>query len=118
MKKNITLEKSYNFALRIIRLCKYLNVRKDEYIISKQVLYTGTNIAAFVEEAQQANDRDDFAKSLSSANKNAFKTHFWLRLLKDGDYLGDEMFDSIIADCEELQKILVSSLKTTRATIN
>ncbi len=118
MKKNITLEKSYNFAIRIIRLCKYLNERKNEYIISKQVLYTGTNIAAFVEEAQQADDRDDFAKSLSSANKNAFKTNFWLRLLKDGEYLGDEMFESIMADCEELQKILVSSLKTTRSTVN
>lgn len=117
MKKNLMLEKSYNFALRIVGLCRYLNERKNEFVISKQILYSGTNIAAFVEEAQQADDRSDFARLLSLANKNAFKSNFWLRLLKDGGYLGEHMFDSIIADCEEMQKLLVRSLKTTRETI-
>lgn len=117
MKKNLMLEKSYNFALRTVKLCQYLNERKNEYVISKQMLFSGTNIAAFVEEAQQADDRSDFARLLSMANKNAFKSNFWLRLLRDGGYLGEQMFDSIIADCVEIQKILVRSLKTTRETI-
>ncbi len=117
MKKNLMIEKSYNFALRTVRLCRYLNERKNEFVISKQILYSGTNIAAFVEEAQQADDRSEFAKLLSMANKNAFKTNFWLRLLKDGGYIGEQMFDSIIADCIEMQKLLVRSLKTTRETI-
>ena len=116
MKDSITLEKSYQFALRIVKLCRYLNDEKQEYVLSKQILFTGTSIGASVEEAQQGEDRADFLSKLATANKFAFKTNFWLRLLRDGEYLSESHAESIIADCEELQKLLIASLKTVKNT--
>lgn len=114
MKENPLLTKSFKFALRIVKLCRFLNDQEHEFVLSKQILVTGTSIGAMVEEAQVGEDRQDFARKLSSANKFAFKTNYWLRLLHEGEYLKKEEFDSILADCEELQKLLLSALKTTR----
>lgn len=117
MKENFLLEKSYKFALRIVKLCRYLNDDKQEYVISKQVLVTGTSIGASIEEAQQGEDRADFSSKLSTANKFAFKTNYWLRLLRDSNYLTEKEAENILADCDELQSLLVSSLKTTRKSL-
>ncbi len=117
MKENILVEKSYNFALRIVKLCRYLNDEKQEFVLSKQVLYTGTSIGASIEEAQQGLNRADFAEKMGAANKFAFKTNFWLRLLRDGAYLSENQAKSLLDDCEELQKLLTSSLKTTRKSL-
>lgn len=117
MGENILLEKSYKFALRIVKLCRYLNDEKQEFVLSKQVLYSGTSIGASIEEAQQGFNRGDFAEKIASANKFAFKTNFWLRLLRDGDYLNETQAKSLLDDCEELQKLLTASLKTTRKSI-
>ncbi len=114
MKENILVEKSYAFALRIVNVCRYLNDEKQEYVLSKQLLYSGTSVGASIEEAQQGFDRADFLSKLSSANKYAFKTNFWLRLLRDGKYLSEKQAESLLTDCEELQKMLISSLKTTK----
>lgn len=116
MKENILLDKSYQFALRIVKLCRFLNEEKQEFVISKQILYSGTSIGAQIEEAQQGENRADFLHQLSVANKHAFRTNFWLRLLRDGDYLSEKQAQSLIDDCEELQRMLVSSLKTTKKT--
>ena len=117
MKDNILLEKSYSFALRIVNLCRYLNEEKQEFVLSKQVLFSGTSIGASIEEAQQGEDRADFSSKLSAANKFAFKTNFWLRLLRDGEFLSEKQVESLLEDCDELQRLLVSSLKTTRKTL-
>ncbi len=117
MKKNILLEKSYQFALRIVKLCRYLNDEKHEFVLSKQILFSGTSIGASIEGAQQGEDRPDFLQKLSAANKYAFKSNFWLRLLRDGEFLSKTQSDSLLKDCEELQKLLVSALKTTRTSI-
>lgn len=117
MKENILLEKSYQFALRIVKLCRYLNDEKQEFVLSKQILVSGTSIAAQIEEAQQGENRADFLHQLSIANKYAFKTNFWLRLLHDSNYLSEKQFESLLEDCEEIQKILVSTLKTTKKTL-
>ena len=117
MKENILLEKSYQFALRIVKLCRYLNDEKREFVLSKQILVSGTSIAAQIEEAQQGENRTDFLHQLAIANKYAFKTNFWLRLLRDGEYLSDKQTKSLLEDCEELQKILISTLKTTKKTL-
>ncbi len=117
MKENILLEKSYQFALRIVKLCRFLNDEKHEFVVSKQILFSGTSIGAQIEEAQQGENRADFLHQISIANKHAFKTNFWLRLLRDSDYLSEKQSQSLLEDCEELQKILVTSLKTTRKTI-
>ena len=118
MKENILLNKSYSFALRIVRLCKYLQDQKREFVLSRQVLQTGTGIGAHIEEANQGENRNDFLQKLAIANKEAFKTNYWLRLLRDGGNLNENQAESLLDNCEELQKMLITALKTTKKTIN
>ncbi|CAN5320794.1 four helix bundle protein [soil metagenome] len=114
MSNSILQEKSYKFALRIVKLSQYLNDEKHEFVLSKKILDSGTAIGVLVEEARQGENRSDFSQKLSIANKEAFKTNFWLRLLRDGEFLNETHAQSLLDDCEELQKMLISSLKTTR----
>ncbi len=114
MKENILLDKSYKFALRIVKLCRFLNEEKHEYVMSKQVLHIGTSIGACVEAAQQGEHRADFLSKLSQANQFAFMSNYWLRLLRDSNYLSENQFKSMLDDCEELQKILITSIKTAK----
>ena len=108
---NIVLEKSKDFAIRIVNLYKYLNDDKKEYVLSKQVLRSGTSIGAKVAEAQNAQSRADFQSKLNIALKEATETKYWLRLLEATDYLSKLEFESVISDCEEIEKILSSSVK-------
>jgi four helix bundle protein len=112
MSENILQEKSYKFALRIVKLSEYLNAEKREFVLSKKILDSGTSIGALIEEAKQGENRTDFLQKLSVANKEAFKTNFWLRLLRDCNFLSEKQSQSLLDDCEELQKMLISSLKT------
>lgn len=114
MKENIFQEKSYQFALRVVKLCHFLTEEKKEFVLSREVLRSGTSIGSFVEEATQAESTSDFIRLLSLANKEAFKTNYWLRLLHDSEYLTEKQTKSLLADCEELQKLLISSIKTSR----
>lgn len=82
--------------------------------MSKKVLDSGTAVGVLVEEARQGENRADFLQKFSVANKEAFKTNFWLRLLRDSKFLSEQHAQSLLADCEELQKMLISSLKTAR----
>lgn len=116
MANTILLEKSYKFALRIVKLSQYLNDEKREFVLSKKILDSGTAVGVLVEEAQQGTDRADFLQKYSIANKEAFKTNFWLRLLRDSEFINDKQFQSLIQDCEELQKILISAIKTTKSS--
>ena len=115
MSESILQEKSYKFALRIVKLSQYLNDEKHEFVLSKKILDSGTAVGVLVEEAKQGENRTDFSQKLSVANKEAFKTNFWLRLLRDGGFLSDKQAQSLIDDCEELQKMLISSIKSTRS---
>jgi four helix bundle protein len=101
--------------LRIIKLSEYLNHEKREFVLSKKILDSGTNIGLFIEEGKQGENRADFVQKYSLANKEAFKTNFLLRLLHSTEYISDSQAESILTDCEELQKLLISSLKTARA---
>ncbi len=116
MSKNILQEKSYNFALRIVKLSQYLNDEKREFVLSKKILDSGTAIGGFIEEAQQGENRADFLQKYSVANKEAFKTNFLLRLLRDGGFLSEKQSQSLLDDCEELQKMLISAIKTTKSS--
>jgi len=116
MSKHILSEKSYKFALRILKLSQYLNDEKREFVLSKKILDSGTNIGIFIEEAQQGENRTDFLQKYSIANKEAFKTNFLLRLLRDGDFLNEKQAKSLLDDCEELQKMLISAIKNTKST--
>ncbi len=114
MSENILQEKSYKFALRIVKLSQYLNDEKHEFVLSKKILDSGTAIGVIIEEAKQGENRTDFLQKFSVANKEAFKTNFWLRLLRDGGFLNEKQAQSLLNDCEELQKLLIASLKTAK----
>src|SRR5215203_1477891 len=115
MSESVLQEKSYKFALRVVKLSQFLNDEKHEFVLSKKILDSGTAVGILVEEAKQGEDRADFSQKLLVANKEAFKTNFWLRLLRDGGFLSDKQAQSLIDDCEELQKMLISSIKSTRS---
>ena len=114
MKQNIIETKSFHFAIRIVNLYKYLCTEKKEYVMSKQVLRSGTSIGANVAESQQAQSRPDFIAKLSIALKETTETKYWIRLLNSTDYLQKSEFTSLIADCNELEKLLVTILRTTK----
>ncbi len=113
-KENPARDKSYDFALRIIKLYKYLIEEKKEYVLSKQILRSGTSIGANVEEAIGGQSRKDFLAKISIAYKETRESHYWLRLLRDSSFLDPEVAQSLLSDCEELLKILGSIQKTTK----
>ena len=113
---NIVEQKSFSFAVRVVRLYKHLCASKKEYTLSKQLLRSGTSIGANIAEAQQAQSRADFIAKLSIALKETTETKYWLRLLCATDYLTETEVDSILHDCIELEKLLVSILKTAKST--
>ena len=113
MKNNIQ-EKSFQFAIRIVNLYKLLRTERKEYTLSNQLLRSGTSIGANIAEAQQAQSRADFLSKLNIALKEAYETTYWLRLLEATDYLTNQEFHSIYTDCDELVKILVSSVKSVK----
>ena len=113
-KENIISEKSYAFALRIIKAYKYLSVEEREFVLSKQLLRSGTSIGALVREAEYAQSTADFIHKLSIAIKEANETEYWLMLLKDSGYIKENVFQSIVTDCRELLKILTSIIKTSK----
>ncbi|MCK9477802.1 MAG: four helix bundle protein [Candidatus Muirbacterium halophilum] len=107
-KYNIVAEKSYAFAIRIVKLYKYLQEEKREHTLSKQILRSGTSIGANIEEAIGAQSDKDFLSKVSIAYKECRETEYWLRLLKDTEYLKESHFESIHPDCIELLKIISS----------
>lgn len=110
---NVIKNKSLIFAKRIIKLYKYLCEEKKEYILSKQLLRSGTSIGANIQEAECGISKKDFLAKMYIAFKECVETEYWLELLKD-DYLSESEYRSIKTDCEELRKILSSITKTTK----
>lgn len=117
MKQSIIQDKSYQFAIRIVNFYVFLKDEKKEFVLSKQVLRSGTSIGAMVEEALQAESSADFIHKLSIANKEANETRYWIRLLNDTDFIDSKEAKSLIDDCEELIKMLVSIIKTTKSKL-
>ncbi len=111
---NVLKEKSFCFALRIVKLARYLNCKNQEYVLSKQVLRSGTAIGALVCEAEFAQSKPDFINKLSIALKEANETYYWLQLLHQASYISQTMFDSIQPQIKELIKLLVISIKTAK----
>lgn len=111
-KENIIQIKSYQFAIRIVNLYKYLSQEKREFVLSKQLLRSGTSIGANIEEAIGGQSRKDFFAKLTIAYKEARESHYWIHLLKDTDYLTNSESESLLNDIEELLKIIGSIKKT------
>ena len=113
MAQSVT-EKSFLFAIRIVNLYKHIIDIKKEFVLSKQLLRCGTSIGANIAEAHDAQSRADFISKQNIALKEANETEYWLRLLHATNYLTDTEFQSIYVDCQELQKMLISIIKTSK----
>jgi four helix bundle protein len=117
MKENVIVNKSYTFAVRIVKLYEFLKKEKQEFVLAKQVLRSGTSIGANVEEAVAGQSAVDFIHKLSIARKEARESSYWLRLLNDTGYLKQDQFESIHTDCEEIIKILNSIIITSKTKL-
>ena len=118
IKKDSVRDKSYAFALRMIKMYQHLTKDKQEFILSKQVLRSGTSIGANIEEASGAQSNKDFLAKMTIAYKEARETHYWLRLLHDSGYFTENAAISILNDCEELLKMLASIKTPPHARLN
>ncbi|MBL7214962.1 MAG: four helix bundle protein [Phycisphaerae bacterium] len=112
-KEHTVREKSYGFALRIIKLCLWLR-EKQHYEISAQLLRSGTSIGANIEEATASHSKKEFCHKMAIASKEARETHYWLRLLRDSEMLTDKQTSGLLDKSEELIKMLTSIVKTGR----
>ena len=113
---NVVAERSMEFAVRIVRLYKYLREEKQEFVLSKQLLRSGTSIGANIQEALRGQSRKDFVSKMNIALKEVAETEYWIELLHRTDYINKVEFDSIFKDCKEITKILMSIVKTTNTT--
>lgn len=111
---NVVQNKSYDFALRIVKVYKYLSQEKKEFVLSKQLLRSGTSIGANIEEAIGGQSKADFFAKLTIAYKETRESKYWIRLLRDSDYLSVEQSDDLLKDVEELLKIIGSIQKSIR----
>jgi four helix bundle protein len=118
MAESIVATKSYSFALRVIKLYKHLTQEQREFVLAKQVLRSGTSIGANVEEALGGQSKADFRHKSSIALKEARETSYWLRLLKDSEFIKSEAFNSIHGECLELIKMLKSIILTSQQKEN
>ena len=116
---NITVleTKSYLFALRIIKLSRYLTGEHREYVLSKQILRSGTSIGALIREAKYAQSKADFLHKQTIVLKEANETEYWLSLLRESEYISDKMYDSILPEIKEILKLLIASTKTLKSKL-
>lgn len=115
MKENVIKNKSFAFALRIVKLYQYLISEKKEFVLSKQLLRSGTSIGALVREAEHAESNADFIHKLAIALKEANESEYWIELLYQSGYIDDIAFNSISVDTTELLKLLIAILKSSKA---
>ena len=116
MNENISMEKSFEFAVRIVNLYKFLVKEHKEYVLSKQLLRSGTSIGANVAEAQRGQSKADFASKMNIALKEANETHYWLKLLYRTEYLSKAQFESLNKDIQELLGILTAICRTANTS--
>ena len=117
MEENVVKEKTFTFAIRVVKLYKYLCSDKKEYILSKQLLRSGTSVGAMVREAEHAETKKDFLHKMAVAQKEINETIYWLDLLKETDYLTAQQHESIKMDAIEIIKLITSILKSTKKNI-
>ena len=114
MRANPIEEKSFAFSVRIVRLHKHLTQKQHEFVLSKQILRSGTSIGANISEAEFAQSKADFYSKMSIALKEASETYYWLRLLHAGEYLSDSEFESMGKDVNELIRLLISICRSAQ----
>ncbi len=114
MKENIVKDKSFDFAVRIVKLYKFLVNKKREFVLSKQLLRSGTSVGAMIREAEQAESKADFIHKMAIAQKECDETLYWLELLYKTEYLSQKQFSSINCDAIEVIKLITSIIKETK----
>ena len=117
MSESILKTKSFKFAVRIVNLYKYLCENKKEFVLSKQILESGTSVGAMVREAEHSESKADFIHKLAIAQKETNETLYWLELLKATEYISNNEFESINADAVEIIKMITSSIKTAKSKL-
>lgn len=117
MAKNILKDKSYAFAIKVVKVCQYLNNSKKEYVISKQLLRSGTSVGALIREAEFGQSKKDFISKMSISLKEANETDYWISILKDTNYISIEEYKILKNDIEEILRMLVSSIKTAKKNL-
>lgn len=117
MKENALIDKSIAFAARIVKLQKYLVKEKKETVLSKQIIRSGTSIGANISEANYGQSKADFIAKMQIALKETAETEYWIRLIFLSDYIEDKLKDSLLADCLEIKRILISSLNTAKKNL-
>jgi four helix bundle protein len=117
MKTNAIKDKSFAFAVRIVNLSRFLNEKKNEYVISRQILRSGTAVGALVREAEQGESKPDFIHKLAIALKEASETEYWLLLLRKAGYISATEAESIMKDNKEMLKLLTSIIKSAKRIV-
>jgi four helix bundle protein len=112
--ESVIREKSFDFAVRIVRLYQYLCNEHKEYVLSKQLLRAGTSVGENVNEAKHGQSRKDFLSKMNIALKEAVETEYWIRLLQKTEYLNEKHAENILRDCDEIVRILHAIVKTTK----
>ena len=118
MKENIVKNKSFGFAIRIVRLYQFLISEKKEFVLSKQLLRYGTSVGAMVREAEHAETKKDFIHKMAIAQKEINESIYWLELLKETDYLNETEFESLNSDAVDIIKLVTSIIKSAKRNIN
>src|SRR5690554_1177414 len=118
MRENIVKNKSFAFAVRVVKLYQYLCEQKREFVLSKQLLRNGTSVGAMIREAEHAETKNDFKHKMGIAQKEINETIYWLELLKETDFISIEQFENINSDAIEIIKLITAILKSTKANIN
>jgi len=118
MAENIIKNKSFEFAIRIVKLYNFLCDDKKEYVLSKQLLRSGTSVGAMIREAEHAETKKDFIHKMAIAQKEINETLYWIELLKETEYLSSEQFQSINKDAVEIIKLITSIIKSAKKSIN
>lgn len=116
--ENVVKNKSFAFAIRVVKLYQFLCEAKKEFVLSKQLLRSGTSVGALVREAEHAESKADFKHKMAIAQKEINESIYWLELLKETDYLTSEQFQSINNDAIEIIKLLTSIIKSVKLNIN
>lgn len=118
MRENVVKIKSFAFAVRVVKLYQFMCEQKKEFVLSKQLLRSGTSVGAMVREAEHAETKNDFKHKMGIAQKEINEAIYWLELLKETDYLTQEQFESINNDAVEIIKLITAILKSAKNNIN
>ena len=116
MSENILKDRSYSFAIEIVKASEQIISQRKKYVLSRQLIRSGTSIGALIRESEFAQSKADFINKISISFKEANETLYWINLLKDTNYISEDLFISLSKNCRELISMLVASVKTAKAT--